>query len=380
MGKTEEMSNLQNRTRDRFGPSFRMHEHYQFRPSESYDNQQLKKLDAKRTLDNKSPPRASALSSSMRSLQEAPRGWSSPDRLHIQLPQLELSLPARPKPGQILESPRFAETPHSAVSPRTTSFAQITRPHEYRSPAEPLSAIEFDRSPLTRTRRQNSGPFLDDMTPAEGYDNDSEFPLEETNRLSRFHLDDGRHSRMSSLSYDPHPQSLKRRASSPPVEEPIIRQVSSQSDLLRRREGVSRNSPAPRLSVNPPHGSISSVSSGDRSGSFGALSTATSMTSSLSFGRRSPVGVSPAGLSPTEMASSPFPTPNSLTLSPRSTMVPRAGPHQRGPSDARNVVSPRKLTEPTIRPGGGVAKIQGFYMCECCPKKPKKFDTRDELT
>lgn len=368
-------SGFQFSTRERLGrPSFSMHEHYQFRPSQSYDSQQLKKLDAKRTLENKSPPRGTTLSASMRSLQEGPRGWSSPDRPHIQLPQL--SLPARPKSNQILESPRF-----SAVSPRNTSFAHIARSQDYRSPVEPLSACDFDRSPFTRTRRQNSGPFPDELTPSDCcYENDPEFPLDETNRLRRFHIDEGRHSRMGSLSYDPHAQSLKRRASSPPVEEPIIRQVSSQSDLLRRREGVSRNSPAPRLSVNPPHGSISSVSSGDRSGSFGALSTATSMTSSLSFGRRSPVGLSPAGLSPTDVASSPFATPNSLTMSPRTTIVPRTGPHQRAPSDARNVVSPRKLTEPTVRTGGGVGKIQGFYMCDCCPKKPKKFDTRDELT
>lgn len=281
----------------------------------------------------------------------------------------------------MLESPRLVDTPlHSAVSPRTTSFAQNARSQEYRSPIEPLSAIDFDKSPFFRTTRQNSGAFPGELTPAESCTNDSEFPPEETDRLRRFHIDDGRHSRVNSLSYDAHPQSLKRRASSPPHEEPIIRQVSSQSDLLRRREGVSRNSPAPRLSVNPPHGSISSVSSGDRSGSFGALSTATSMTSSLSFGRRSPPGMSPSGMSPTDTTASPFATPNSLTLSPRSTMVPRTGPHQRAPSDARNMVSPRKLTEPTIRTGGGVGKIQGFFMCDCCPKKPKKFDTHDELT
>lgn len=361
------------RSRDRLGPSFRMHEHYQFRPSESYDSQQLKKLDAKRTLDNKSPPRGSALSASMRSLQEGPRGWSSPDRPHIHLPQL--SLPNQTRSNSILESPRF-----SAVSPRNTSFAQISRSYEYRSPIEPLSACDSERSPFTKSRRQNSGPALDPLTPSDGcYENESEVSLNETERLRRLHLDEGRRSRVGSLSYDSHSPSLKRRASSPPVEEPIIRQVSSQSDLLRRREGVSRNSPGPRLSVNPPHGSISSVSSGDRSGSFGALSTATSMTSSLSFGRRSPVGLSPSGLSPTEVASSPFATPNSLTMSPRTTIMPRNGPHQRVPSDVRNAASPRKLTEPAIRTGGGVGKVQGFFMCECCPKKPKKFDTHDEL-
>lgn len=313
----------------------------------------------------------------MRSLQDGPSPtWPSSDRPHIQLPQL--SLPTRSKPAPILESTGYADTPlNSAVSPRSTPFAQLARSQDYRSPIEPPSAIDFDRSPFSRTRRQNSGAFPGDLTPADTYDHEMEFPMDETNRLRHIHLDEGHHSRVN--SFDTQCQSLKRRASSPPVEEPALRNASSHSDLLRRREGISRGSPAPRLSVNPPHGSISSVSSGDRSGSLGGLSTATSMTSSLSFGRRSPIGLSPSGLSPTDVASSPFATPNSLTLSPRTTIVPRTGLHQRGPSDQRNMVSPRKLTEPTLRTNNGVGKIQGFYMCDCCPKKPKKFDTREEL-
>lgn len=313
----------------------------------------------------------------MRSLQDGPSPtWPSADRPHIQLPQL--SLPTRSKPAPILESTGYADTPlNSAVSPRSTPFAQLARSQDYRSPIEPPSAIDFDRSPFSRARRQNSGAFPGDLTPADTYDHEMEFPMDETNRLRHIHLDEGQHSRVN--SFDTQCQSLKRRASSPPVEEPALRNASSHSDLLRRREGISRGSPAPRLSVNPPHGSISSVSSGDRSGSLGGLSTATSMTSSLSFGRRSPIGLSPGGLSPTDVASSPFATPNSLTLSPRTTIVPRTGLHQRGPSDQRNMVSPRKLTEPTLRTNNGVGKIQGFYMCDCCPKKPKKFDTREEL-
>ncbi|ROW00653.1 hypothetical protein VSDG_03203 [Cytospora chrysosperma] len=355
-------------------PSFRVHDQYQVPSSSSisYDNQQLKKLDAKRTLDNRSPPRGSALSASMRSLQEGPVGWASGDR-PIQLPQL--SLPTRSKAG-ILESPRYTDTPlSSAVSPRSTPFAQISRPQEYRSsPIEPPSAIEFNQSPYARSRRHNSGFLPDELTPADTYEHEMEFSLEETSRFRQLHIDDGQHSRMNSFD-NQSIVSLKRRASSPPVEDGALRQMSSQGDLLRRREGASRGSPAPRLSLNPPHGSISSLSSGDRSGSLGGLSTATSMTSSLSFGRRSPIG-----LSPTDTATSPFAAPNSLTLSPRSTITPRTSVHQRGPSDQRNMASPRKLTEPIMRPTAGVGKIQGFYMCDCCPKKPKKFDTREELS
>ncbi|KAK7733120.1 hypothetical protein SLS53_008308 [Cytospora paraplurivora] len=165
----------------------------------SYDNQQLKKLDAKRTLDNRSPPRGSALSASMRSLQDAPAGWANGDRPHIQLPQL--SLPTRTKPGPILESPRYADTPlNSAVSPRSTPFAQVSRSQEYRSsPIEPNSAIDFNKSPYARTRRHNSSVFADDLTPADSYDQEVEFPLEETSRLRQFHIDEGQHSRMNSF-------------------------------------------------------------------------------------------------------------------------------------------------------------------------------------
>jgi hypothetical protein len=42
------------------------------------------------------------------------------------------------------------------------------------------------------------------------------------------------------------------------------------------------------------------------------------------------------------------------------------------------MITPRKLTD--IPPKtGGVAKLQGFLMCECCPKKPKKFESGEEL-
>ncbi|KUI58300.1 hypothetical protein VP1G_05594 [Cytospora mali] len=223
-------------------PSFRVHDHYQFpnNASSSYDNQQLKKLDAKRTLDNRSPPRGSALSASMRSLQDGPTALASGDRTFYQLPQL--SLPARPKAGPGFESPRYTDTPlSSAVSPRSTPFAQISRPQDYRSsPIEPTSAIEFNHShsPYSRNRRHNSGPFPDELTPSDTYDH--EMDTEETSRLRHLYIDDSHHSRMNSFD-NQSVVSLKRRASSPPVEDGALRHMSSQGDLLRRREGYFLN-------------------------------------------------------------------------------------------------------------------------------------------
>jgi hypothetical protein len=48
-------------------------------------------------------------------------------------------------------------------------------------------------------------------------------------------------------------------------------------------------------------------------------------------------------------------------------------------SDQKTLVSPRKLAEVALVRTSGVAKIQGLLMCECCPKKPKKFETEEDL-
>jgi hypothetical protein len=42
----------------------------------------------------------------------------------------------------------------------------------------------------------------------------------------------------------------------------------------------------------------------------------------------------------------------------------------------------RKMsTDTTLHPrhNSMVTRIPGAYICECCPKKPKKFDSEDEL-
>jgi hypothetical protein len=108
-----------------------------------------------------------------------------------------------------------------------------------------------------------------------------------------------------------------------------------------------------------------------------------------SLGRRSPNPLSPAGLSPTDPMScgSPYPPP-SLSASPhpsvgRSAAAP--SPHHRTPSEqlsaqvTRTVASPRKLAEIPKGHSNLSVKLKGPYMCECCPKKPKKFETEDEL-
>lgn len=348
------------------------HDQFQFRPSgpsgNDYDNSLLKKFNARRTLDNRSPPRRSALSLSANDA--VSRHGSSENRMHALL--TPLSLPIRSSGKPFIDSPsRLTDTPlHSAMSPRSTPFYGVGS-NDYRSPIEPS---DLDRSPPFRSKRTNSGSLPDDITVSTqgSYENnadDVDFPMEETSGIRRLHIDD------QSTRMDYQTIGQKRRASSPLVDEPPLQNLPSSGELLRRREGASRASPTPRLTVIP-QGSISSVSSAGRSGSYTSniSLTATSVTSMNSFGRRSPGGLSPGALSPVDaICNSPFNTPISLTHAPHSA-VTRA-PHQRQLSESRPMASPRKLTE-LHKPG--MSSIHGF-MCECCPKKPKKFETAAEL-
>jgi hypothetical protein len=43
------------------------------------------------------------------------------------------------------------------------------------------------------------------------------------------------------------------------------------------------------------------------------------------------------------------------------------------------VVSPRKLAELPKSHSSLAAKLKGSFMCECCPKKPRRFETEEEL-
>lgn len=226
-------------------------------------------------------------------------------------------------------------------------------------------------------------------------DADSEYPVEETRRLQ---IDD-RNQREHQFV-----MGQKRRASSPPREDilPPLHTVGSASDLFRRRESTSRSSPVPRIHSN--HGSISSATSGLRNNSYtSTFSLAPSSISTLSsaHGRYSPGGISPGAFS-TGLPSigslssggypgsglSPATSLKPGTLSPRTPedavespfTSPRNNlPHttyQRSVSfDAR----PANVSRKTSVDVSGYIAHQGGFFCECCPKKPRKFDTLEEL-
>lgn len=319
-----------------------LHNRFQLQsPADVISDNMKKKLDPIRTTD-RSPPR-SLLTSSVNEL--LPR--SAESRFS---PTFNMPIHTR---GPVLDSPnRMTETPiYSAISPRSAPFQHL--PMDHRSPGE---SSDLDRSPRQR-RRNNS----DDATSTQSYDYSGadDMEIDEDSSLKRLHIDD---------AYVATGQ--KRRAASPAPEDHMMLTAGGQPDLSRRH-GASRSSPTPRLTFPQPSSISSFSTAASRSNSY--MSTASmapsSITTSNSFGRRSPGGVSPGGVSPTS-CNSPYATPTSLNPSPRGSISSRVPTHTRNPS----ATSPKRMAE-MPKP----SKLQDFYMCDCCPKKPKKFESPEQL-
>ncbi|KAL6166097.1 hypothetical protein ACJQWK_07462 [Exserohilum turcicum] len=179
---------------------------------------------------------------------------------------------------------------------------------------------------------------------------------------------------------------LKRRASSPPSE--AAREdrptTSGQNDLYHRRSAqmlVNRNCTASRFQSNP--SSLSSAgSASQRSGSIGSsFGFSTAPSSITSYGgdqRLSPNALSPLG--ETELGPvSPYAANRSLDPSPRGSLS--RPPHQRGFSETEHPQIRKMSTESMLhsRQNSIANRLPGAYICECCPKKPKKFDSEEEL-
>ncbi|VUC27591.1 unnamed protein product [Clonostachys rosea] len=308
------------RSRDAFPPlGFGLHhDRFQFQSPAGDVDSMKKKLDQMRPVD-RSPPISSL--SSLSSLSSRPPSERYPS---------VLSMPHQlPFHTRSLEPSRMSDA--SSFSPRSAPFG-----HPIPGRRSPQESLDIDRSPRTRSSRNNS----DDASVHGGYEyyGAEEMEIEETSSLKRLQLGD------VCLA------GQKRRAPS--------------DDLLRRGEANPRGSPTPRLatiSQGVPVPSLSRSSSYVSNISVGPSSAAT-------YDRRSPRGQSPSGISPTSTAS-PYTTPKSLNPSPRGSISGRATGHH------RNVSSPRKI--PEMQKAG--LKMQGFFMCECCPKKPKKFETAEDL-
>ncbi|KAI9751764.1 MAG: hypothetical protein M1835_001170 [Candelina submexicana] len=224
----------------------------------------------------------------------------------------------------------------------------------------------------------------------QGYnETDSDFPMEEAG-LKQLNLGDRTPPHLEEGLSPVSTLGQKRRASSPPREATREERLSlctsggSSEPFQRRASGhlsASRSSPVHRFHSS--HGSISSISSlGGRTASYTSSTplsvTSSSITSMSSLDRHSPGVVSPSS----EMdlsQDSPYVHPASLDPSPRGS-VSRMNPQRTFP-ESKPTSAGRKMSSDEIShiKHHSAPRLKGVYMCDCCPKKPKKFDTQEEL-
>lgn len=176
-------------------------------------------------------------------------------------------------------------------------------------------------------------------------------------------------------------QGLKRRARSPPSDMIQDDKTPPSSSLIADMLPLANTSSLPR-SPNVRHqvkyGSVSSTSSSVRHNSYAssvAPSVAgSSMTSISSLERQSPLDpVQSTYLASAHIIASPAtsaaPTRNLLSHSSHQSLTEATSP-------GRNMSSQLNTSESRHT---SAKRFGNHFMCECCPKKPKKFDTEEDL-
>ncbi|KAG9242607.1 hypothetical protein BJ878DRAFT_160569 [Calycina marina] len=348
--------------------------------AQAFDKSQLQKLDARRSSDSATSARGRPRSPFSLSMNDAsPTSRTAAIELHYPNQLKPLSMPILPgKP--FVESPisRWTASTLSSEAPSGNPFTRYNSAQlDFRSPSE---ITEPDRSPLSSTWRSTSGSLASIYDEASNTrsrensdqrvspDQDVDFPMEETG-FRRLQIDDCSTRQGGYLPAISAGQ--KRRASSPPVEDQLpVHSIGSSSELFLRRESGSR--------THAPSGSLSSTASGLKNGSYAfttlsvTASSATSMGSSgsISSGWHSPI--------PTDGSESPYSTSMSLNPSPRGS-ISRQDHTRILPETWPALTTRRSSKSATESKPTPSTKDQGSFVCECCPKKPKKFDSKRAL-
>lgn len=335
--------------------------------SHAYDKQLLSKIGGPNT-----PTRTTATGPN--SSQEL--GIDTPASLHQLNGQLKpLTVPER-YPSSV-DSPAQKWPASGAISPGFSGF---------RSPAFDSSSVDSNRGRFGSL--STTGPLDDCSSQHRGsYDHsifsDHDFGMEE-NGMRDLNIND--RSPAESDEYQLGPKGgLKRRASSPPSE--AAREdrptTSGRTDLYHRRSAqmlVNRNGGSLRQQPHP--SSLSSSSSlGQRVGSLGSSvgysTAASSLASYVGDQRHSPSALS--SMRDTEAVPvSPYAANKTLNTSPRGSFS--RPQHQAVPELDHSRI--RKMSTDSIlhpRQNSVASRLPGAYICECCPKKPKKFDSEEDL-
>jgi hypothetical protein len=176
-------------------------------------------------------------------------------------------------------------------------------------------------------------------------------------------------------------QGLKRRALSPPTDLNRGEKSPSHSNEPSGRhpsQGPSR-SPAMSYRPYPSYGSVSSIASSIRhnshASSFAPSLAGSSMTSISSYDRPSPSETSQAQLFIT--SAGPVSSPAASVAPFRKPLAPTEPTNSHEPTNISRKMSIQTAVNEGRPPP--TTKIGNYYICECCPKKPRKFETANDL-
>ena len=259
----------------------------------------------------------------------------------------------------------------SVESTARSTFLESDLPSRLRDSQRPITSGSStgNEEPLSAVSRSHRGSYDQAF-----FSDDLDFASDETNGVRRLDLSDPAAPR-----FDHQVFGMKRRAPSPSSEEgPEDKlQIHTSDNYQRLSAGAPRKSPM--LHYRPNHGSVSSTTSSAKQSSYvssaGLSGTGSSLTSMSSFDRYSPNAVTPSDAGHL----SPF-TSTSLFVSPASSAIPAHGPAFLPEDKLKASVQklPLELSPSDLRPSLS-NHIGGHFMCECCPKKPKKFETQEAL-
>lgn len=250
--------------------------------------------------------------------------------------------------------------------------------HAYRSRSGSLLAPRAD---LMNAANQSPTTIFDQMIYAEPENESSE-----ESQMRRLRLGESDRTPPRARRYSPNSKAgQKRRASSPPREQDDRHTLSpaagNSNELFHRRSsGHLLGRRTPPLSRFP-HSSLSSASSVTRASSTVSSTGMTLITNSLtslsSHDRLSPSGHSP-GSELGSSSGSPYVRSSSLNPSPRDAL---ARAHHRAASEVKSSSNARKVSrdESALSKSQTLPRRSGVLFCDCCPKKPRRFETADEL-
>lgn len=279
----------------------------------------------------------------------------------------------------------FDASSASARSRWGSVTSNAVSPGSYRSPNQEIP--EFPRPPLVQ--RHTSLTFADSISHRGSFDSsiflNEDSPTVE-GKAPGLNLEDQNSGASEDLALASH-AGTKRRASSP--QRVLLREQRSSvgsapgvADIYHRRslQHYSNKNGSMSRSRLPPYGSVSSsCSSAPRTSSLSSSygpSIASSVTSMASERLSPNCAVSPA-IDPELSSAGIYAGAKSLQSSPKASLANLSLQRSDSPTTLQSIKTPVDELEISLKTANSLES--GMYICDCCPKKPKKFPTEEDL-